>query len=398
MNLISFYLWVTLQVIIGYNLVLPILFFIIYKLKRPYIFKISDSNLSTPDYAIIVTAYEQTHSLNSVVDSLLSLKYENFLIYIVADKCDISSLSFIDDKVVLLRPEVTLGSNIRSHFYAIKNFKRNHSHLTIIDSDNLVEPNYLNHLNEWFNQGFEAVQGVRNAKNLDTTFACLDAARDLYYHFYDARILFGLGSSATLAGSGMAFTTKLYKECLENLHIEGAGFDKVLQSEIVGRNLRIAFSDKAIVYDEKTSKSDQLVNQRARWINTWFKYFNLGFKLILKSYNNRSINQFLFGFVLIRPPLFLFIVGSLICLVINLWISYFALAIWLLAFLFFVIGFMIAITNSKADIRIYKSLINIPQFIFFQVVSLVKSRKANENSVATKHFHNSTIISQKNEN
>jgi hypothetical protein len=62
----------------------------------------------------------------------------------------------------------------------------------------LVEPEYLHELDRYFNAGFSAVQGIREAKNLNTTYACLDAARDIYYHFYDGKILFGIGSSATL--------------------------------------------------------------------------------------------------------------------------------------------------------------------------------------------------------
>src|SRR5690606_9642810 len=191
----------------------------------------------------------------------------------VADNCDVSDLHFNDERVVVLRPPTVLASNVKSHFYAIENFIRPHDNLTIIDSDNEVVPDYLNELNVYFNQGFEAVQGPRKAKNLNTTYACLDAARDIYYHFYDARILFNLGSSATLAGSGMAFNVDLYKRLLGNYQQKGAGFDKVLQFEIVNDNQRIAYAAKAVVYDEKTARSEQLVKQRARWINTWFKYF-----------------------------------------------------------------------------------------------------------------------------
>ncbi|HQR94946.1 MAG TPA: glycosyltransferase [Sediminibacterium sp.] len=211
---------------------------------------------SNPDYAIIVTAYEQTHTLGPVVASLLQLKYKQFLVYIVADKCDISQLHFEDPRIIVLRPEETLSSNTRSHFYAIHRFVRPHDRLTIIDSDNLVEPDYLDQLNPYFDAGFKAVQGVRDAKNMDTMYACLDAARDIYYHFYDGKILFQAGSSATLAGSGMAFNTELYRTCLEHQDITGAGFDKILQKEIVNRGERIAFSEHAIVYDEKTSKSE----------------------------------------------------------------------------------------------------------------------------------------------
>jgi cellulose synthase/poly-beta-1,6-N-acetylglucosamine synthase-like glycosyltransferase len=382
-------IWILIQVFIGYNLVLPIIFYVFWKFKNPI-------NYSAPkidaeaDYAIIVTAFQQTTQLPSVVKSLLNLNYSNYLIYIVADNCDIKDLHFDDERIILLAPPETLASNTRSHFYAINHFKRAHERLTIIDSDNLVDADYLNQLNPYFSHGYQAVQGVREAKNLDTNLACLDAARDLYYHFYDGKVLFQLNSSATLSGSGMAFTTKLYKECLEHLDIQGAGFDKVLQAAIVGKDLRIAFAGQAIVYDEKTSKSEQLVNQRARWINTWFKYFKFGFTITAKGIKNLSINQFLFGLVLLRPPLFMFILLSGLFLVINLFTSIIGFLIWIIAFTLFIIGFYVALKSSDADSRIFKSLKGIPTFIFFQLISLSKSKNANKTSIATTHYHKQT--------
>jgi hypothetical protein len=46
---------------------------------------------------------------------------------------------------------------------------------------------------------------------------------------------------------------------------------------------------------------------------------------------------------------------------------------------------------SKTDKRIYQSLWGIPKFIFYQVLSLMKVRKANELSVATQHFYEKEI-------
>lgn len=382
-------LWQIIQILIGYNLVLPLFlytFYLIYPKSRN---KTGSTEIN--DYAIIVTAYEQTHTLGPVVASILKLSYKNYLVYIVADKCDISNLHFDDDRVVLLRPEETLSSNTRSHFYAIHRFKRPHNRITIVDSDNLVEPDYLNELNVYFDKGFSAIQGVRSAKNMDTVYACLDAARDIYYHFYDGKVLFEAGSSATLAGSGMAFTTSLYRECLEHLDITGAGFDKILQKEIVIRGYRIAFAEKAVLYDEKTSRSDQLVKQRARWINTWFKYFKFGFQLVGKGIAGFNWNQFLFGLVLLRPPLFIFLLLSGFFMVADLLISPFQSLIWLFGFLIFIGGFLFALVMSDTDKRIYQSLWGIPKFVFFQVLSLLKARKANEISIATQHFHEKEI-------
>jgi cellulose synthase/poly-beta-1,6-N-acetylglucosamine synthase-like glycosyltransferase len=382
------YLWIIFQIIIGYNLIIPLLILCIYALKR------SDKKNSNVkdfkgDYAIIVTAYEQTDFLPFVVESILKLNFKNYLIYIVADKCDISNLHFEDKRVILLRPESTLASNTRSHFYAIQRFKRDHNCLTIIDSDNLVHPDYLSEIEVFFERGYEAVQGVREAKNLNTNLASLDAARDMYYHFYDGKILFGAGSSATLAGSGMAFTTKLYKDCLEQQDVTGAGFDKVLQYEIVKRDLKIAFAERAIVYDEKTAAPDQLVKQRARWINTWFKYSRYGSAILTKGISNFSLNQLLFGIILLRPPLFIFLVLTCFCMCINIWVSSAALVLWSFGLFCFLLSFAIAIFRPGTDQRIYRSLINIPVFIFYQLISLFKSRTANKKSVATKHVYKS---------
>jgi len=389
--LIIKYLFIFIQILIGYNLVLPILLYILYIVKKKETFSTPTEKQREYDYAVIVTAYEQTHSLPPVIDSILKLNYKNFLIYIVADKCDVSELKFNDDRVIVLRPETTLASNTRSHFYAIHRFVRPHDNLIIIDSDNLIEPECLNELNKCFNAGYSAVQGLREAKNLDTTFACLDASRDIYYHFFDGKVLFNIGSSSTLSGSGMAFKVSLYRECLEHLDITGAGFDKVLQMEIIKRGYRIAFTEHAIVYDEKTSKSDQLVKQRARWINTWFKYFKFGFTLIAAGLTSFNFNKLVFGLILLRPPLFIFLLLSIVFMGINIFLNPITALIWLGGFFCFIIGFILALTHSKPDKRIIKSLISIPRFIFYQVISLMQAKKANKISVATQHFDSKTI-------
>jgi cellulose synthase/poly-beta-1,6-N-acetylglucosamine synthase-like glycosyltransferase len=389
MNSFLYIGFIVVSFLVGYNLVLPVFLFLIYKIVPTK--KVHKDQKGEPDYAIIVTAYEQTYTLKAAVASLLKLNYANYLIYIVADKCDISDLNFESEKVVLLKPEEPLQSNTRSHSYAIRHFRRAHEYLTIIDSDNLVETEYLNELNNFFAQGYKAVQGVRKAKNLDTVYACLDAVQDIYYHFYDREILFAIGSSATIAGSGMAFTVALYKEFLERFDISGAGFDKVLQIEILKQKERIAFARNAIVYDEKTSKSDQLVKQRARWFNTWFKYARLGLGLLFQGVTGLNRNQFLFALLFLRPPLFLVVLSSFLLMVLSLFISASVFYGWLIAFVLFVSAVLISLLHSRAEAKVYKAMAGIPLFMYYQFLSLLRVRKANKISVATQHYHSKTI-------
>lgn len=381
-----FAIWILFQVAVGFNLVFAAILYIFWR-----VFGKDQPNRNYPkeaDYGIIVTAYQYTDSLPIVVDSLLKLNYSNYLIYVVADNCEIDNLHFTDPRVILLVPETILASNTSSHAYAVGNFRRKHDYVTIIDSDNLTDSEYLNELNLLFAAGYEAVQGLRAAKNLDGTIACLDAARDIYYHFYDGKLLFESGSSATLSGSGMAFSRELYAEFLSTHQIKGAGFDKVLQAWILNASKRIAFAEKAVVYDEKTSRPDQLVNQRSRWINTWFKYFSYGFKILTKGILRFDRNQFIFGIVLLRPPLFIFLILSVFCFLINLFLGYFMFSVvWMVSLLTFVLFFLVSLWSSTTDPRIFKSLKNIPQFIFYQILSLMKVTRANKISVSTKHYH-----------
>jgi len=375
-----------LEAVVIINLIFPVFLWIIqlFASKKNYN-QISDSSIE-PDYAIIVTAYQQVTLIPEVVKSILNINYTNYIIYIVADNCDISSLVFDDNKVVVLRPEEVLASNVKSHFYAINNFKRPHERLTIIDSDNLVDADYLLEMNKVFALGYQAVQGVRAAKNLNTNYACLDAANDIYYRYVDKKLLTDAGSSSSLSGSGMAFTTNIYVECLKNIDSNGAGFDKILQYELVIRKLKIAFADKAIVLDEKTSKSDQLVKQRARWINTWFKFFKLGLRMTFSGIINFNWNQFLFGIMLCRPPLFILLFLTIFCFAVNVFVIPEMAVLFAILAVCFVVVFMKSLSYFKADQKIYKSLMDIPKFIYFQVLALLKAKSANKISVATEHY------------
>ena len=387
MNLL-YLLLAVVQVLIGLHFIMPLILWIAGRFigKKKVVGQAYEA-----DYAVIVTAYQQVTLIPLVVDSILKSNYASYIIYVVADNCDISDLKFDDPRVVILRPPEVLASNTKSHFYAINRFERAHERLTIIDSDNLVHAEYFNALNKIFDQGYQAVQGVRAAKNLDSTYACLDEAGDIYYRLVDRKLMYEAGSSAALSGSGMAFTLQLYRSCLENNEISGAGFDKILQYEILNRGERIAFAEEAIVYDEKTAKTDQLVNQRSRWINTWFKYLYLGFKLMLKSVYRLNWNQFLFSILLVRPPLFMLLIISFLLFVTDLFLMPLFALYWIAAIAVFFTFVFRALSHFKADEKIYRSLKNAPLFIYFQLLALLKVRKANKISVATEHYYEEKI-------
>jgi len=116
-----------------------------------------------------------------------------------------------------------------------------------------------------------------------------------------------------------------------------------------------------------------------------------------------SLNQFVFGLVLVRPPLFMFLLASVAFMAINIVVGNLMVsALWATGLLIFVAGFALALLRSETDKRIYRSLINIPRFMFLQVLSLLRIfKRSNKQNIATKHYsstHTDDIIDNKGEN
>ena len=88
--------------------------------------------------------------------------------------------------------------------------------------------------------------------------------------------------------------------------------------------------------------------------------------------------------MLLRPPLFMFLLLSVFFMLVNLLIAPVLSLIWLVGLVVFVAGFYISLKSSHTDPKIYQSLVNIPKFMFFQLTALVNARRANKISVATR--------------
>ena len=76
--------------------------------------------------------------------------------------------------------------------------------------------------------GAKAIQGRRVAKNLDTSYAILDACSEGINNHLFRKGANGCGMSASIIGSGMAMEYDTVKNILSKVEATG-GFDKILQ-------------------------------------------------------------------------------------------------------------------------------------------------------------------------
>jgi cellulose synthase/poly-beta-1,6-N-acetylglucosamine synthase-like glycosyltransferase len=383
-----FIIFAIIQVIIALYLLQPFLLLIAHYLKKiikPYQSPVIKAPLLQKDFhfAAIITAHIDTRFILPMVDSLLKQSYQQLHIYIVADACDISDLSFNDKRITLLKSEKDFNAKIKSIQFAVENFKQEHDALVIFDSDNLAHPDYFSVLNKYFQQGYKAVQTQMLSKNTQTVYAKLDSMGHIYYSFLDRKSRMELGLSSHILGLGIAVDCKLYDQIMYKDRL--GGFDKKLQADLIKNVSQLAYAEEAIVYDEKVDDGATLEKQRTRWLFTYFHYFKISLDVLLSGIKKFNFNLFYFGFALLRPPLIIMIGLALFATLLNLFIQPLYSFIWLIILIVYGFSFIAIIISQSQQLGIKTALLFLPIFAFRQVKALFKIKTAGKSFLKTEH-------------
>ena len=349
------------------------------------------------DFACVVTAYKNLQIALPAIDALLKQDYQNFFIYLVADDClpsEVAQLHYPVDKVKVLLPPDSLHSKVLSMRHALTHYVRPHAFTVVFDADNLAQVSFLATLNSYVLSGYKVVQGRRVAKNLDTVYACADAMGEIYKNYIERYVPYLLGSSATIAGSGMAietglFTRFLYSTSISNLLNVGkvvVAEDKMLQNAILTENLVIAFVKDALLYDEKITTANQVKRQRTRWLYAYFENMRSSLSHIIGGLFRLNTNRLIFGVFSILPPLFLLLLCSCFLAILNLifglpnlfWVQLGGISI-------FAGNIFLVLYLSNASYKIWKSLWVLPFFVFNQLLALFQVKRAKHSFMTTQH-------------
>jgi len=351
-------------------------------IKRPFDRKAIVHN-KDHEFGIIITAHQETEFIHPLVDSILKQTYGKYHVYVVADDCNTEGLHFTDPRVHILQPSPALHAKVKSIDFARRQFIAPHDITLILDSDNLIHPQFLDTVNKHFQKGYRAVQADFKPKNTDTLYARMDAIGDMFNFFIDREARMRMGFSSAIWGSGISFESGLYDNIAYKTLV--GGFDKKLQATLVLNTKRIAFAPDAILYDEKISSGKTLENQRARWIHSYFNYFRESSKIFMAGVKRLNINLIYFGFVLLRPPLFMVFLASFACMVIDYFIWPWLSLAWVGIFFSFFLSFVLIVLMKGKDPKYLKTLFALPAFAFRQVLSVMKLKKASKSFLKTPH-------------
>lgn len=345
--------------------------------------------------AVLIPSYKEDTVIIEVAKSALKQNYqsERFDIVVIADSLKQTTIAKLKMLPILLI-EVSFEESTKAKALntAMANLKESYDYAIVLDADNLMEPNFLVKMNNAFLSGYQIVQGHRKAKNVNTSFAILDAASEEINNHIFRRGHRALGLSSGLIGSGMGFDFQLFKSMMQTVNAVG-GFDKELEFKFAEKRIPIEYLQDAVVLDEKIQKSSDFSNQRRRWLATQFVYLNRYFKQgCLELFFKGNINFFDKVWQMIVPPRILLlgitsllaIIFSFLTFTLNIH-SYISAYLWILNLLITVAAFVLALPKSFYNTNTLKALVSLPTAFVRMALLLFKLKGANNKFIHTSH-------------
>ena len=218
-------------------------------------------------FLVLFPAYQEDAVIIPSVDNFLHQTYprEKYRIVVISDHMQPSTNKCLASKpITLLEPSFEKSSKAKAMQYAIDNVTEEYDFIVILDADNIVEPTFLERLNQESNKGHQAIQCHRTAKNANNDIAVLDGLSEEINNtiFRKGHNLIGLSSA--LIGSGMCFDYQWFRENVFKL--DSAVEDRELEALLLKQGIYIHYAEDIYVQDEKVSDSNNFQRQRLRWM------------------------------------------------------------------------------------------------------------------------------------
>lgn len=231
-------------------------------------------------FAMLVCAHNEAAVIDSLVDNLLKLNYNNKLydIFVVADNCvdNTAEVARNAGAIVFERfNDEKKGKGYAMDWFFERLFKmdRKYDAVCIFDADNLVHPNFLHEMNSRLCNGEKLIQGYLDSKNPTDTWVSgvFSISFWIVNHVWHLA-KYNIGLSACLGGTGMCIEMGMLKRygwgatCLTE--------DMEFTMKAMMENIPTTWAHDAIIYDEKPLTFKAAWNQRMRWAQGHFDVAN----------------------------------------------------------------------------------------------------------------------------
>ena len=337
-------------------------------------------------FLILFPAYKEDSVIVHSVRQFLEQTYPKGLyeVVVISDHMQDDTNELLRQlPITLLTPQFEKSSKAKAMQYAIKEINGQFDYIVILDADNVVLPDFLEQVNVSCQQGYQAIQCHRCAKNCDNDVAVLDGVSEEINNTIFRKAHNTIGLSSALIGSGMCFTFEWFKRNVNLLN--SAVEDRELESLLLQEKVFIKFEENIHVFDEKVSNHENFERQRLRWLNGQLQSLLImlpniphAIATININYIDKAIQQALIprSILLVMIPLFSLI---MLCLA-PVW----SLKWWIL-FLVLCLSLYIAIPSQMRNSTVFGKLSSFPTLATKMLKNLLHLNKNNKEFLHTSH-------------
>lgn len=223
-------------------------------------------------YAILIAARNEEEVIGNLVESIRRQDYpaELLEIFVVADNCT-------DSTAEVAR---SLGAHCYERFdteHRTKGFAlqflvecirkdfgiESFDGYMIFDADNLLQHDFVSHMNDAFDAGEKIVTSYRNTKNFDDNW--ISASYGLHWlrtvrQEHRARSFYHLATR--IQGTGFLFANELIRD---GWNYTSLTEDRAFCADAVANGYKISYQNEAVFYDEQPVDIKIAMRQRIRW-------------------------------------------------------------------------------------------------------------------------------------
>ena len=233
-------------------------------------------------FAVLIAARNEEAVIGKLIDSIKAQSYPGRLvkIFVAADNCADATAEAARSHgaEVYERYDMTQRGKGYALDFLLREIKQSgHGRFDgyiVLDADNVLDRDFILHMNETFSAGHDIVTCYRSSKNYGDNW--ISAGYALWF-LRESRYLNGararLGSSCGVSGTGFLFSQAV-------LDAQGGGWPFHLLTEDieftidnVTRGMKVGYCPDAIAYDEQPISFRQSWAQRLRWSRGYLQVF-----------------------------------------------------------------------------------------------------------------------------
>ena len=269
------------------NFIIALVFFVCYAyqflyIPVPLVKKHRVRAAATPHrYAVLICARNEQSVIADLIESLREQTYDRSLltVFVMADNCTDNTAAVAKSAGAVVYERfnnllVGKGYALDALLQHISvEYPRCFDGYFVFDADNILEPDYIEQMNQTFSEGYEIVTSYRNSKNFGDNW--ISAGYALWFlresrYLNQARML--LGNSCAVSGTGFLFSQRILEKT--------GGWRFYLLTEDIEFSVhhildgeKIGICPDAVLYDEQPVDFRQSCRQRLRWAKGYLQVF-----------------------------------------------------------------------------------------------------------------------------